>query len=475
MRARAPAPALRLTVPAGSGKRASGLGPRTSDLGPTRTSPSESHSAPRPEGRGLRPLGDSFSSLLVAAVLSLACPRRPAADAPAALETVSARAPSGGAAGARGTTSSHVERGLPPHEDESQGHEELPTKVRLSADVVRDAGIKTAAARLESLPTTVDLTGEIAADPDRSARLAARVPGRIIEVKAKEGDRVKAGQVIATLESPELARARAALAAAVARAKTARLNADRLENLAAKALASGQEVAAATAEAAALDAEVAAARQTLDAFGQGAEPTPGGGTARVTIRSPLGGFVLSRDGVQGQTVGPEHVIAVVGDLERAYFLGRLFEKDLARVQVGAAADVRLNAYPTELFEGAIETIGRQLDPAARTVTARILVHNHGDLIKVGLFGAARVVVGPAEAQKKRVVVPLTAVTRLANKDVVFVRQPDGDFELHEVTLGRSAEGRVEILVGLRAEESVVVDGVFTLKSAILKGTFGEED
>ena len=412
---------------------------------------------------------------VVTALLSLACPRRPAADPPPAGGTAGARALSGGASGEQTTTGAAGAGELPPHEDEPRPHEELPTKVRLSPDVVRGAGIKTAGARLDSLPTTVDLTGEIAADPDRSARLAARVPGRIIEVKVKEGDRVKAGQVIATLESPDLARARAALAAAVARAKAARLNADRLESLATRSLASGQEVAAATAEASALDAEVAAARQTLDAFGQGAEPASGGGTARVTIRSPLGGFVLSRDGVQGQTVGPEHVIAVVGDLERAYFLGRLFEKDLARVQVGAAADVRLNAYPNELFAGTIETIGRQLDPAARTVTARILVHNHGDLIKVGLFGAARVVVGPAEAQQKRVVVPLTAVTRLANKDVVFVRQPDGDFELHEVTLGRSAEGRVEILGGLRAEEAVVVDGVFTLKSAILKGTFGEED
>jgi cobalt-zinc-cadmium efflux system membrane fusion protein len=59
--------------------------------------------------------------------------------------------------------------------------------------------------------------------------------------------------------------------------------------------------------------------------------------------------------------------------------------------------------------------------------------------------------------------------------VAFVRQSDGDFELHPVTLGRTAAGRVEILSGLRAGETVVVDGVFTLKSAILKGTFGEED
>lgn len=362
----------------------------------------------------------------------------------------------------------------PPHEDEAEEHEDLPTKVRLPDDVVRAAGIKTLAAALDSLPATVDLTGEIAADPDRSAQLAARIAGRIVGVKAKEGDRVKAGQVIAILESPELARARATLAAAVARGKATRLNADRLRSLEAKSLASGQEVAVAVGEAAALEADVAAARQTLSALGQGEDGDRTGG-ARVTIRTPLGGFVLSRDAVQGQSVDAGHVIAVIGDLERVYFLGRLFEKDLARVKVGASVEVRLNAYPTDVLDGKLETIGRQLDPAARTVTARIVVRDRGDLVKVGLFGTARVVVGRAESPTKRVVVPLSAVTRVANKDVVFVRQPDGDFELHPVTVGRSAGGRVELLSGLRAGEQVVVIGTFSLKSAILKSTFGEEE
>jgi cobalt-zinc-cadmium efflux system membrane fusion protein len=360
-----------------------------------------------------------------------------------------------------------------PHSDEAEEHEDLPTKVRLPSSVVRAAGIRTAPAALDSLPATVDLTGEIAVDPDRSAQLSARVPGRIVEVRVKEGDHVKAGQAVAVLDSPELARARATLAAVAARGKSARLNADRLRNLEGKALASGQEVAAADAEAAALDADVAAARQTLSALGQAAEQADGRG-ARVTIRTPLAGFVISRDAVQGQSVTAEHVIAMIGDLDRVYFLGRLFEKDLAKVRVGAATEVRLNAYASEVFEGSIETIGRQIDPAARTVTARILVRNHGDLVKVGLFGTARVVIDSAEAQGKHVVVSHAAVTRIANKDVVFVRQPDGDFELHPITLGRSAAGRVEILSGLRTGEVVVVDGVFSLKSAILKRTFGEE-
>jgi len=386
-------------------------------------------------------------------------------------------APTPGATEPRKPTGKPADAGRaepPPHQDEAEEHQQLPTKVRLRPEVVHAARIKTAPAALDSLPITVDLTGEVAADPDKSARLAARVAGRIVEVKVREGDRLKAGQTVAILDSPELARARATLASAAARATVARLNADRLRRLEAKSLASGQEASAAEAEAAALEAEAGAARQTLSASGQGAEAATGAG-ARVTIRTPIAGFVLGRDAVQGQSVDAEHVIAVVGDLERAYFLGRLFEKDLARVKQGAHAEVRLNAYPSDVFEGQVETIGKQLDPAARTVTARILVRNHADLLKVGLFGTARVVAGAANPARKRVVVPLSAVTQLPDRNVVFVLQPDGDFEVHPVTLGQSAAGRIEVLGGLREGERVVVDGVFTLKSAVLKSTFGEED
>ena len=73
------------------------------------------------------------------------------------------------------------------------------------------------------------------------------------------------------------------------------------------------------------------------------------------------------------------------------------------------------------------------------------------------------------------VIPLGAVTELAGRPSVFVRHPDGHFTVHAVTLGRSAGGRVEVLSGLRAGEEVVIDGTFTLKSVLLKGSFGEEE
>lgn len=359
------------------------------------------------------------------------------------------------------------------HKDEVEEHEELPSRVRLSAAVITKARIQSAAATLEALPNTMTLTGELIADPDRSAKVAVRVQGRIIDVHFKEGDVVKKGDLLATVESPELARARATATSAAAKAASARKNAERLRSIADKGLASGQEVADAESALASVDAESRAARQTLAAFGPSGEGT--GESALLQLRAPVAGSVLSRDAIRGETVAPEKIIATIADLSKTYFVARLFEKDLARIKVGSLTEVRLNAYPNEVFSGSVEMVGNQLDPTARTVVARIVVPNRGGLLKVGLFGSATVVVSDATARTPRVVVPLSAITKVADRDVVFVHQPDDDFEMHPVTLGRSAAGRVEVLTGLRQGEKVVIEGVFSLKSAVLKSTFGEED
>lgn len=360
------------------------------------------------------------------------------------------------------------------HEDEPEGHEELPTKVRLPAEVLASAEVHTAVVTKKPLPATVDLTGEVVADPDRVVRVAARVPGRIVEVRCKEGERVKAGAILVVLESPELARVRAGFAASQARGLSAQKNAERLGNLAKTGLAAEQEVSGATAEASALQAEAAAAQRTLQSFGLPMAELGQSGS-RLELRARIEGFIVSRNATVDQTVTAEHVLTEIINLDHAYFLGRLFEKNLERVKVGVPAEVRLNAYSKEVFLGKVESIGKQLDPIARTVVARIAIDNRDDLLKVGLFGVARVNSGDAKPEESTLVVPLNAVTQIADRDVVFVRHPDGDFEVHPVKLGRTASGQVQILAGLRAGEQVVVEGVFTLKSAVLKSTFGEED
>ena len=127
--------------------------------------------------------------------------------------------------------------------------------------------MKTEAARVEVLAPTVSAAGEIASDPERTAQVAARVDGIVESVEFREGDRVTKGQVLATIRAPGLGGLRADRASLLARAASARSNLARLETLAARNMASQQELAAARAEATVLDAEAGAAGQRLTALG----------------------------------------------------------------------------------------------------------------------------------------------------------------------------------------------------------------
>lgn len=357
------------------------------------------------------------------------------------------------------------------HNDEP-AHDSLPKRVRLDPAVVTDAKIKTAPVTREKLAATIDLPGEVASDPDRTARLSSPAAGRIDSVRFKEGQAVKKGDVLAVIKVPDLAKTKAAFGATAARAAAARANATRLEALAEQRLAAQQELAGAQAEANALEAEAHAAEEHLRAIGVATGSVVG---SELVLRAPFAGIIVSRDAVIGQPVTAEETIATIADLGNVWFLARVFEKSLGQIRIGAPATVELNAYPEERFVTEVGYIGKQIDPIARTVTARIPLENRGGLLRLGLFGIARVGTAEASSHAPNLVVPRGALTDIGKKHVVFVREPDGDFDVHEVVPGEEALGKVEILSGLREGESVVVEGVFTLKSVVLKGTFGEEE
>ena len=350
-------------------------------------------------------------------------------------------------------------------------HEGLPKTVRLSAAVFRDAKLEVAPAAKELLGANIVLPGEIVADPDRSARLSSTVPGRVEEVRFRDGAVVKKGDVMVVVRVPDLGKVRAAFTATTGRARAARSNADRLKDLVDNRLAAQQAYLDAEAEAQSLDAEARALGEQLAAVGAG-----GGGGAGVllNLRAPLTGVVVKRDAVVGQPVTADQTLGSIADLSEAWFLGRVFEKDLGRLHEGARAEVELNAYPAERFEGTIEMLGQQIDPTARTLTARIRIANRRGLLRIGLFGGARVESGDEKPKAPVLVVPRSALTEIAGKPVVFVRTGDETFEVHELVVGESAVGKVQVLSGLKEGEPVVTRGVFTLKSVVLKGSFAEE-
>jgi membrane fusion protein, heavy metal efflux system len=361
------------------------------------------------------------------------------------------------------------------HEGEKE-HDAIPKKAKLTKEIIDGAKIQWMPAKKEALAPTLALPGEIVADPDKSARVSTPVAGRLADVRFKEGNAVKKGDVLAVLRIPEIGKVRAAHSAAIAKGASARANAQRLQGLAEKGMAAQQEAVAAKAEADALDAESKALGEQLSALGMGTQ----GGGADLVLAAPVSGVIVTRDAIVGQPVTTEQTIASIADLSEVWFLARVFEKDLGKLDIGAASDVSLNAYASETFSGKVEYISRQIDPAARTVTARIRLPNRGDMLRLGLFGTARVVITKGEkANEPSLVVPRSALIEVAKKTVVFVRvasAPDGDeFELHEVTTGDAAAGKVRILAGLREGEDVVTEGAFTIKSVLLRGTLADEE
>ena len=208
--------------------------------------------------------------------------------------------------------------------------------------------------------------------------------------------------------------------------------------------------------------EANAAAQSLRTLG--AATNPGAGGTRLELRAPIDAVVVSRNATPAERRSRDR--AVRSRRPTAPALRRSpVEKTSLACRSAPRPRVRLNAYPEKVFVGQVESIGRQLDPMARTVVARLRIVDSEDLLRIGLFGVARIS-SPEHAEsaaagrdarttprdggtdperpEKKLVVPLSALSRVADRDVVFVRQPDGHFELHPVTLGRTASGPAEI-------------------------------
>jgi membrane fusion protein, heavy metal efflux system len=364
------------------------------------------------------------------------------------------------------------EHETPEHHVDEPGHGELPQRVRLAPDVADAAGIVVAAARREVLVRTVEVVGQIEPDPDRVARIPARVSGALASIEFREGDRVVAGQRLASIRAPNLGGLRANKTSLQARLVAAKVQVQRLEALEAKRLASQQDVVAARAEVATLEADLSGASQQLRALDVGRGKAAKAG--EFAVLAPRDGIVITRTAIVGDPVNPDSVLGTVVDLDEVFFAARVFERDLAKIKIGAAAEVTLNAYPGTAFVGTIERVGHQVDESARTIVARVRLTNRDEMLRGGLFGTARVAIDELAAPSPVLVVARDAVTRIGGETVVFVRHEDGDYELHPVVLGASAPGKIEVIHGLREGEEVVVAGVFTLKSTLLRSTFAED-
>jgi cobalt-zinc-cadmium efflux system membrane fusion protein len=357
----------------------------------------------------------------------------------------------------------------PAESAEAEEHAGEEGVVVLDTAAIRLGGIQVG--DVESITTSaLAVTGSITFDADRVSHVGSRSDGRIVAVRTDLGAQVARGQALATLESVEVGQIRAEEREAEALLKIAQENYAREQRLAEQGISSRKELLEAEAMLRRAEAALHSAEDRLQVLGASHDHGAGG---EFTLVAPFAGVVVARDASLGEMATPADTLFTVADLSEVWIELDIFERDLARVRRGQSVAVLVSAYPSRSFPGRIVYVGDVLDPAKRTVRARVEIPNRDGALKPGMFATANIQVGGGG--RPMAVVPQDAVQTVEGKLVVFVPgDAPGEFRTVAVEVGPTTDGnRVVILSGIAPGSRVVTVGAFALRSELSKGEIGE--
>jgi len=358
--------------------------------------------------------------------------------------------------------------GAKTHADESAAGAEKWGLV--PAETVARLDIGVATVTVKPLARNIDVVGTVEFDQDRVAIAGPRLAGRIVQLHVRPGDVVRRGDMLAELESVELARTAARYLAQKARSRAAAANAARERELHRRQVSSAREREAAIAEEEALQAQVVAAEQLLLALGLSKDELPNGAPqrplSRFAVRAPIDGVLVERSVVLGEAIDAGETIARIADMSRVWVNLDVFERDLAWMRPGLEAVLRVDAFPDLQPAAHVRYIRPEIDPETRTAMVQLDVDNPDGRLRPGQFVTARLKSdggGP-----DTLAIPRDALQLIEGKEVVFVRGKDGSFSVRNVTVGTRGTDDIEILSGVNAGESVAVVNAFLLKSEVLR-------
>jgi membrane fusion protein, heavy metal efflux system len=346
---------------------------------------------------------------------------------------------------------------------EPDKHKEDANTVEVDEGMSRDLRITTRPVESRAGGELIMLLGELAVDQRAYAEVGTPVAARVTRLLVNAGDPVRSGQTLAELTSPELGRERAAYLSARARLTLAEAALERKRGLAAEKIVPLREVQEAESAAGEARAALRASRAAIAAFGVEPPADDGGGatSSAFVLRSPVGGSVIERTAVIGQMLDPAAPAFRIGNLATLWLTVHAFERDAVRIQQGVAARLSFSALPGQDFEGRVTMVGRHVESESRTVPVRIDVKNNGNL-RPGMSATATLPVGATGTPI--LTIPVASVQRVRNEWCVFLPKDANHFEIRRIGRGRDLGGEVEVLSGLRAGETIVVDGAFLLKA-----------
>jgi cobalt-zinc-cadmium efflux system membrane fusion protein len=311
----------------------------------------------------------------------------------------------------------------------------------------------------------LQVSAHVETDASRIARVGSPVSGRILRLVVLEGQVVRPGTVLATLHSTDLSVAQLALIKALSQQGLAEAATRRAEQLVASDVIGRAELERRQAELLQASTEAASYRTQLRGLGMSDAHIQKLVSSRelsadYSIVSPKGGTVLERKITIGQVVQPADPAFTIADLSTVWIVANVPEEEAGALRRGMEVTVQIPALPSAKITGHLSFVAPIVDPVTRTVQVRIDVPNTQSLYKPDEL-ASMTFTGHTE---RKLTIPQTALVREENKDYVFVQIAPNKFALRPVTLGEECEDQRVLESGVRADETIVVDGAFHLNN-----------
>jgi len=304
---------------------------------------------------------------------------------------------------------------------------------------------------------TLRFNGRLVWNEDRTVRIFAPFAGRVLSIAVRAGDRVKAGQRLASLAAPELGVVQSETRKAEQDYSLAQKNLARVQELYMAGVAPAKDLQAAQADVASKQAERSRTLEKLKLYGKNDTVDQ-----TLALKSPIAGVVVERNLNPGQEVRPDNqdkALFVVSDPTQLWFLLDVAEKDVGVIAPGTEISIGTTSLGTDRVKGRITYVADVVDPQTRSVKVRGVVEGTNERLKAEMYVVAELRV-PAPGG---FLVPARAVYLRGEQHYVFVDQGNGRYARRAVLLGPLTDGDQVVLQGLAATDKVVVDGSLLLE------------
>lgn len=347
--------------------------------------------------------------------------------------------------------------------------EEVSSLIEMDERKAKDHGIAIKPAGPGKLEMHLTSRGKVVLHPDNVAHILPKISGVAIEARKNRGDSVEAGEVLAILESREMAETKANYLAALEREKLSNSLFDREERLYQKKVSSEQDFLSASTALQDAKIQLQLSKQKLMALGLD-DHSQNEDLRFYEIRSPIKGTVIARDITFGEYVEERTPIYAIADLNKVWVEVGIYQKDFPNVKVGQLAEITLPDADQNAI-GKIIYVSPIIDDDTITAKAVVELDNSSGNWKPGSFVTAKIEI-------QGIVVPIAvsqkAIQMIDGESVIFVQKEEG-FEKTAVRLGRSDGTHVEVLAGIEAGTKYACTNCFLLKADLGKDSVEHED